>query len=351
MPSDSSASDERAIDIGGRTYQLYWCYQCHRTIRIASDNPRIMCPRCFGQFVYEIDIARPRLVVEFTEFDPSPEARILEALSLMLDPPVRNARRFSDVGIQPPWHQNHGRRWPWPWRRQRASGNSPLDDTDGWGSESGILARPRSRSWIILTPNNLPRDVRDGSHNNNVDDNGSEGVVPRGIDPRNYYRGYELNGLIDELTQNDRPGPPPAPDSVINGLPIVKIKQSHLLNDSQSCAVCMEDFKVGGEAKELPCNHIFHSNCIGPWLRLHNSCPVCRTALLVPGITSDGTSDSSDDETDSSVYGRGRRQRCLRWRRLASVWPFQTRCRPPGSHRDPNVTTREDSRVHSCNIL
>ncbi|KAL7583889.1 hypothetical protein Lser_V15G45361 [Lactuca serriola] len=338
MPPDpSSTSEERAIDISGRTYQLYWCYQCHRTVRIASENPPIMCPRCFGQFVYEVNIARPRLVVEFTEFDPSPEARILEALSLMLDPPLPQGNqhdgRFTDVGIQPPWGRNHG------WRRRRVRRNSPFDEMDGWDPESGILARPRSRSWIILTPNNLPR-IPNSSNDNTNNDPEAENMIPRGVDPRNYFAGSELNGLIEELTQNDRPGPPPAPDSAINGLPDVKITQTHILNDSQSCAICMEEFKVGGRAKELPCNHIYHSDCILPWLRLHNSCPVCRTELPVPTITTEGTSDSSDD-------GRGRRRRCSRWRRLASVWPFQTRSGHPSSHGD----TREDSRVHSCSIL
>ncbi|KAM0059633.1 putative transcription factor C2H2 family [Helianthus debilis subsp. tardiflorus] len=347
MPSDQnqdhpSASDDRSIDIGGRTYQLYWCYQCHRTVRIATGNSLIMCPRCFGQFVYEIDIARPRLVVEFTEFDPSPEARLLEALSLMLDPhvpqPDRRRERFTDIGIQPPW-------------RRRIRSNSRFDDMDGWGPGPGILARPRSRSWVILTPNNLPR-VNDND-NDNDNDNEAEDQVPRGVDPRNYYAGGGLNELIEELTQNDRPGPLPAPDSAINALPNVKITQTHLLNDSQSCAICMEDFKVGGEAKELPCNHIFHSNCIVPWLRLHNSCPICRNEIPVPTVTTDGSSESSDGGFDSSVDSRGRRRRrCLRLRRLANIWPFRARYRPLGSNDVANAnTSREDSRVNSCTIL
>nr|XP_043608605.1 E3 ubiquitin-protein ligase RZF1-like [Erigeron canadensis] len=357
MPPDHTlASNDQFIEIGGPTNQLYWCYQCHQTVRIASnDNSQIMCPRCFGQFIYEINIARPRLVVDFTEFDPSPEARLLEALSLMLDPPARQTSRqnegLTDVGIQPPW------------RRRRVSRDSPFDDMDGWGPESGILARPRapSRSWIILTPNNLPARVphsRNPNHNNNNNnnDNDNNSVVPRGVDPRNYFGGTGLNELIEELTQDDRPGPLPAPDSAINRLPNIKITETHLLNDSQSCAVCMEDFKVGGEAKELPCNHIFHSNCIVPWLRLHNSCPICRNGLPVPIITTNGTtySSSSDDDDmySSSIDSRGRRRQVgYRCRGLASVWPFQPRRQRTSSHGRVNVSSREESRLNSCNIL
>ena len=29
----------------------------------------------------------------------------------------------------------------------------------------------------------------------------------------------------------------------------------------------------------MPCAHIFHTDCLMPWLNEHNSCPVCRFEL------------------------------------------------------------------------
>ncbi|CAA0827896.1 RING/U-box superfamily protein [Striga hermonthica] len=250
-----------------RTFNRYWCYQCHRPVRIASRGPHEdepMCPRCFGTFLNEIDPSNTRSVFEFTAFDPSPEARFFEALTLMIglppglrNPPVDNG---SDRGPNSAHTRAH--------RRSRRRDTTFDDDTDGWDSENGILTRPRPRprsrpeTWVIVRrtgPNQPPQ--------------GSLG--PLGPDPRNYFDGPGLHELIEELTQNDRPGPPPAPDSAIEALPTVKISSAHLGPDPE-CPVCKEEFKVGTEAQELPCKHIYHSECIVPWLRLHNTCPVCR---------------------------------------------------------------------------
>lgn len=335
-----------------RTFPGYWCYQCHRAVRISSDNPsNLICPRCSGQFLIEIEESNPsRNILDFTAFDPSPEARVLEALTLMLDPnaiahfrtlhtnqpldgpeDLNRVPSTTDVrGLVPrlqlPFGRDHrapdtgirNRFWP---RRRRVI---PQDSDDDWTPESGILARPRQ--WIIIRP---------------IGPDAQQGVVPPGVNPRDYFFGSGLGQLIEEITQNDRPGPPPVPDAIIDTIPTVKITTSHLEGDtSDECPICKEKFKVGAEARELPCKHIYHSDCIVPWLRLHNSCPVCRKELPIQGIqeVEEADEEEAEEEQEQSEEETRRSQRCMRLRRqLASFLPFRSRYRPIHTH-DNNTT-------------
>nr|CAD1826220.1 unnamed protein product [Ananas comosus var. bracteatus] len=95
------------------------------------------------------------------------------------------------------------------------------------------------------------------------------------------------------------PGPAPAPASAIASIPTIFITDDRTLQ----CPVCKEEFAVGAEAREMPCEHVFHSECIVPWLTAHNSCPVCRFQLSGDGGSGGGSNDGLRDAGLNSWLG------------------------------------------------
>jgi hypothetical protein len=61
-------------------------------------------------------------------------------------------------------------------------------------------------------------------------------------------------------------------------------------DDERPCPVCHDSLLVEDEAVvQLPCSHMFHRNCLLPWLAHHPTCPNCRLQL-------DGAASSSGPE-------------------------------------------------------
>ncbi|XP_023544988.1 RING-H2 finger protein ATL70-like [Cucurbita pepo subsp. pepo] len=70
----------------------------------------------------------------------------------------------------------------------------------------------------------------------------------------------------------------------IKSYPKLLYSEAKLLkNDSSAscCSICLADYKNSNVLRALPdCGHLFHLKCIDPWLRLHPTCPVCRTSPI-----------------------------------------------------------------------
>jgi E3 ubiquitin-protein ligase RNF115/126 len=97
---------------------------------------------------------------------------------------------------------------------------------------------------------------------------------------------YSMENIINYIMANDpnRYGNPPASKNTVESLERVTITKENIakiIKDSSehSCSVCKDEFEVNQNIIYLPCKHIFHDDCILPWLKERNSCPTCRSEL------------------------------------------------------------------------
>ncbi|KAL6066519.1 putative pectin methylesterase family protein [Balamuthia mandrillaris] len=73
-------------------------------------------------------------------------------------------------------------------------------------------------------------------------------------------------------------GPPPASKEAVAALPKLHLSLKDLQRQSD-CPVCQESFQEEEQVIALPCRHHYHEECLQPWLKQHNTCPVCRYEL------------------------------------------------------------------------
>ncbi|CAL0325750.1 unnamed protein product [Lupinus luteus] len=123
---------------------------------------------------------------------------------------------------------------------------------------------------VLLNANNLDT-IRnpDMDHDDDLEE-------PYFSDHDDYIFTAEYEMMFGQFAENENPLRPPASVSVVRYLPSVPVTKEDVDNNNALCAVCKEDFAEGEQAKQLPCSHRYHGDCIVPWLAIRNTCPVCR---------------------------------------------------------------------------
>jgi len=59
------------------------------------------------------------------------------------------------------------------------------------------------------------------------------------------------------------------------GLPRVRFQAP----EPRSCSICMDTFRHGAVVTGLPCEHMFHVECLVEWVQRSAQCPNCRTPI------------------------------------------------------------------------
>ncbi|XP_072520567.1 RING finger protein 215 isoform X1 [Salminus brasiliensis] len=55
---------------------------------------------------------------------------------------------------------------------------------------------------------------------------------------------------------------------------------THGQPETDSCAVCLEQYNNNQCLRVLPCLHEFHRDCVDPWLLLQQTCPLCKRSVF-----------------------------------------------------------------------
>jgi E3 ubiquitin-protein ligase BIG BROTHER-like protein len=71
-------------------------------------------------------------------------------------------------------------------------------------------------------------------------------------------------------------------EAQMSALPTLVVDTTSGAAKDDKCAVCCMEFEHGEEGCcSLPrCGHVFHFECVEPWLRENKSCPTCKTEVF-----------------------------------------------------------------------
>jgi Ring finger domain len=91
------------------------------------------------------------------------------------------------------------------------------------------------------------------------------------------------------MSEPSHAGAPPASERTINALTREVVTEETNLQRLGECCISQEAFQLGETAVQLPCGHAYKQEPIVQWLKMHNTCPVCRVSL-----PDSGTEENTD---------------------------------------------------------
>lgn len=273
----------------------YWCHMCSAVVSPEEGEAEMKCPHCHSGFLEEMETARGAAAAAADDGDGDgtvaqvypggadrPSSIWAHAILSTVDSSVRRRRNR---------------------RQQEAAG-----DVYDWNDPEFSLRRRRVTAFLRLLHELRDRQLQRLEAAAGVALEGDQltpfgrslfigaaggGGSEHGVALGDYFLGPSLDALVQQLAENDagRQGTPPAKKEAVEAMPTVEIASGND-DDTASCPVCLEDYAAGERAREMPCRHRFHANCIVPWLEMHSSCPVCRFQLPA---TDDKSSCNSGD--------------------------------------------------------
>ena len=72
-----------------------------------------------------------------------------------------------------------------------------------------------------------------------------------------------------------------------------------------TCAICFGRLEDGDRVGVLPCDHVFHVDCLKTWLPRRNACPLCGTTAATPQYDDDNNNNSNSNDDSNTDEEQG----------------------------------------------
>ncbi|KAG8389866.1 hypothetical protein BUALT_Bualt01G0023300 [Buddleja alternifolia] len=332
-PSDQSSTRPETITVSDHESTQYWCYHCDKRVAVETlaDLPDVICYECKNGFVEAIAAAVVPAAVEAVD-DPNFGNQFIQVLRL-----IAQAAREEDAPPplpSDPSDEDYLRIELDGWDNDQDDEDEDEDDDDDDDEHSVEVVHEDEEA-------DNREDYTENHRSEGEDDEENDLIEPRGVDddddemrrrrrdvlrlrlrdfasraasrrnrildwaeilmgledhsielrlevpdsdayvgnPGDYVDAAGYEALLQNLAESDsggRRGAPPAAKAAVEALESVVIGKEE---NAVVCAICKDLVNVGEIAKNMPCGHGYHGECIVPWLGSRNSCPVCRFEL------------------------------------------------------------------------
>ncbi|XP_042558373.1 E3 ubiquitin-protein ligase RNF12-A-like [Dipodomys spectabilis] len=92
---------------------------------------------------------------------------------------------------------------------------------------------------------------------------------------------FNFSPIEDHLEENE--DSPPMGGLSKRQIDMLTVRNFNESDASNSCTICIEEFREGNKIRTLPCSHTYHVHCIDSWLADNATCPVCRRRVRSDG--------------------------------------------------------------------
>lgn len=238
------------------SYQkTYWCFTCSKECNITDYEEGPVCNLCKSSFVEEIEREdnnsdNPKdFIPEITTYNTTNTNNISNNLTNTYNTTPNNRMFFLQLS------RNHN-------GQVQVISNQGINELSQWMQQFNNLFSV--------------------NHSININSfNFTNNFFPNIFNRPNNDQQFE--NLLNYLMMNDpnRHGNPPASRKVVEELERIKITEDNLNGFKDlNCPLCMEDCVLYETLIKMNCSHSYHEKCILEWLKITNTCPICRDELI-----------------------------------------------------------------------